>query len=236
MSLKFSQKKKRNFILTLFYWIDKLIPISRRAKLRLYLDVEWSSERLAHEKSYQVFATHPVRMKSFDFLKRHLASSQKVVDIGCGNGELSRLIALEVLQVIAIDHNADLQKLENQSSSPSNLTFRNSDAIEFFRNVSEFYDVIILSHVLEHLDEPLDFLTNHRKFARFIYIEVPDFERTPLNVYRNELNMGLQYSDNDHIWEFTRKDMAGLFAESGLVIIDQEFRFGAQKYWCSCSS
>jgi len=232
MSLKFTRKKDRNYILSLFYWIDKVLPLSRRAKLRLYLDLEWAAERLAHEKSFRVFEEHPVRTRSFDFLARHLTARYRVVDLGCGSGDLSLQIAAKTKHVVAIDHSTQLIAEARQKSTLQNLEFKEGNALDFLTSASEPFDVLILSHILEHLDEPETFLKQHLKFARFFYIEVPDWERTPLNAYRQKVNAGLQYSDNDHIWEFDRVDMQGLIHTCGLTIIDHEFRYGVQKYWC----
>lgn len=236
MSLKFPRKKKRNYLLSLFYWLDKILPLSKRAKLSLYLDVEWAADRLAHERSFQVFTEHPVRKRSFEFLRRHLSSHHKVMDLGCGNGDLSRLIAGEVHQVIAVDHNPRMIDRANQTPKPDNLTFHTGDALQFVEALNQTFDVLILSHVVEHLEDPQSFLHRHRNGARFFYIEVPDQERTPLNAYREQLQSGLSYSDNDHIWEFNRDDMIQLIRSSGLTIQDSEYRFGVQKYWCEKSN
>ena len=72
MFLKFSRKKKRHYLLSFFYKLDRLFPFSKERKLKLYLDLEWIFERLAHEKSSLVVNDHSVRTKTFDFLKSKL--------------------------------------------------------------------------------------------------------------------------------------------------------------------
>lgn len=235
MSLRFPRKKKRNYLLSLFYWLDKILPLSKRAKLRLYLDLEWAADRLAHEKSFQVFDEHPVRKRSFEFLRRHLSSHHTIMDLGCGNGDLSRQIARVAQRVVAVDHNARMIEHANQKPKPDHLSFHTGDALQFAETLNQTFDVLILSHVLEHLEDPPSFLRQHLNCARFFYIEVPDQERTPLNVYREQLKSGLSYSDNDHIWEFDREEMIELIRSSGLTIQDSEYRLGVQKYWCEKS-
>lgn len=66
----------------------------------------------------------------------------------------------------------------------------------------------------------------------FIYIEVPDFDRYYLNHYRKDLKLSLIYSDNDHINEFDRWEMKSLLKECGIAIIESEFIFGIQRFWC----
>lgn len=232
MSLKFSRQKDRHFFLSLWYKLDKFLPLPRTWKLRWYLDMEWIFERLAHERSFQVFIDHPVREKTFAFLKSHLSSGHRVLDLGCGEGTLSNQIAAQVSEIIAIDHNAGLTASASARFKAPNLKFETGDAAKFLSENSKPFDVLILSHVLEHLDNPEAFLREHAKHFSSIYIEVPDLERTPLNEYRQKLKSSLSYADTDHIWEFDRDDMIRLLGDCGLRIADSEYRFGVQKYWC----
>lgn len=232
MSVKFPRKKDRHFLLSLLYKLDKLMPFSKEAKLRLYLNLEWIFDRLAHERSFQVLHPHPVRIESFQFLKAHLSPTYRVLDLGCGTGDLSNQIANCVAQVIALDHDPVLLEWARKNRALPNLSFENGDAETYLASKPESVDVLILSHILEHLDNPIEFLIQSTPYCRFIYIEVPDFDRTPLNHYRKQLNVRLQYADNDHIWEFDRKDMLTLIRKANLKLVNSEFRFGVQKYWC----
>jgi trans-aconitate methyltransferase len=156
--------------------------------------------------------------------------------VGCGSGALSRQIADHVAHIVAIDHNDELIALARRKFPKANLEFQKADALEFVARAKEPFHILILSHLLEHLDNPAQFLLSHVSRFKKTYIEVPDLERSPLNEYRREINSKLQYSDNDHIWEFTRDDMRELITSCGLLIEDSEFRYGVQKYWCSLAS
>lgn len=232
MSLKFTRQKDRHFLLSFFYKLDKLLPVSQKRKLKLYLDLEWIFERLAHEKSFRSFADHPVRMESFRFLRNFLLPSQNVLDLGCGGGDLSHMISTHTKAVVGVDHNKHLTEVAGKTFSAPNLKFISTDVFEFLKGNSDKFDVLILSHLLEHLEKPEDLIASYKQFFEFIYIEVPDFERSHLNVYRKHLNTKLIYSDSDHIWEFDREDMARVIRDTGLTIWGQEYKFGAQKYWC----
>lgn len=235
MSLKFTRQKDRHFLLSLVYKIDKLLPLSSRLKLKLYLNLEWIFERMAHEKSFKVFRNHNIRNDSFKFIERFLLPTQTVLDVGCGSGELSHLLAQHTKHVLGIDHHSDTIHAARKRFSGSNLEFRFVDAQEFLTENKTHFDVLILSHVLEHLETPEIFLLNFKRFFDYIYLEVPDFDRTPLNSYRKEVDATLIYSDSDHIWEFDRKDMGELFHKSGLAVVESEFRFGTQQFWCKTS-
>jgi SAM-dependent methyltransferase len=233
--MKFQRKKRRNLLLSLFYKVDKILPLSKSGKLRFYLDLEWIFERLAHEQSFRVFRNreHPVRTISVDFLLRHLRDSDDVLDIGCNCGDLTSLISKKARQITGIDYNASLIAEAREKFKDSGITFIAADAIEYLEKNYHRFDVIILSHILEHLDDPGLLLELCKSRCSHIYLELPDLERTHLNIYRQKVNSSLIYSDSDHIWELDRREAQALLDRHGLVVHDSEFILGVQKYWCS---
>ena len=233
--MKFQRKKKRNLLLSLFYKVDKILPLSKSRKLRFYLDLEWVFERLAHEQSFRVFkiTEHPVRTVSAGFLLKHLQDSYDVLDIGCNRGDLTFLISNNVRRVTGIDYNSSFIAEAKKKFTGSGITFIAAEAVEYLAGNNHKFDAVILSHILEHLDDPGVFLEVCKRHCRYIYLELPDFERTHLNIYRQEVGSSLIYSDTDHIWELNRRQVQGLFHSHGLVVQDSEFILGVQKYWCS---
>ncbi|MFV1852278.1 MAG: class I SAM-dependent methyltransferase [Thalassospira sp.] len=82
-----------------------------------------------------------------------LGREVKVLDFGCGNGEeLARYIVSETIDYTGID--IHLPSLEHARAELGN------DKAVFLSEVpdGEKYDVIIMSEVLEHLDEPVEIL------------------------------------------------------------------------------
>ena len=92
--------------------------------------------------------------------------------------------------------------------------------------------VLVLSHVLEHLDEPEAFLTQFSARFGFVYIEVPDFEGSAHNLLREQFGLELSYADADHISEFGRAELENLAQAAGLRIVDVERIHGVQRLWC----
>jgi SAM-dependent methyltransferase len=233
--MKFQRKKRRNLLLSLFYKVDKILPLSKSRKLRFYLDLEWIFERLAHEQSFRVFRNteHPVRTLSAGFLLRHLRDSDDVLDIGCNCGDLTSLISNKARRTTGIDYNASLIAEASKKFKESGITFITADATEYLQKNNRKFDVVILSHILEHLDDPGLFLELCKSRCSHMYLELPDFERTHLNIYRQQVKSSLIYSDSDHIWELDRREVQALLERHGLVVRDSEFILGVQKYWCS---
>lgn len=234
MAMKFPRKKGRNLLLSLIYKCDKILPFSKKGKLRLYLDLEWIFDRLAHEQSYKVFGKedHPVRGISAEFLLGHLEADHEVMDLGCNSGDLTFLLSKKVRSITGVDYNEKLIHEAKRKYPRTGISFVKDDAVSYLEKNKKKFDVLVLSHIIEHLDDPGLLLKLCKKFFSYVYIEVPDLERNHLNIYREKVQSNLMYSDADHIWEFGRSDVQKLITENDLVILDMEFMLGVQKYWC----
>lgn len=234
MGIKLARQKKRHLLLSIIYKLKYLLPLSKKRKFKLFLDLEWIFDRLAHEESFKLYSTenHPYRIHSKHFILENITHEHKVLDLGCRYGEMSNFIAEKAKSVIGIDHDKKAIEAANVLFQRDNLAFENREAYEYLSAQDETFDVLILSHILEHLDEPKEFLLKFKSFFDIIYIEVPDFDRYYLNQYRLDHGNDLIYSDNDHVSEFDRHELHELVENAGLIIQKSEYRFGVQKLWC----
>lgn len=234
MGIQLPRKKKRNLLLSIIYRLHRLVPLGADRKMRLYLDLEWIFKRLALETSFQRygFADHPVRKYSMAFILRHLRPSDSVLDLGCKYGDMSAAMAQKVERVVGIDHDPKAIERARRDHVHSNLEFHHADALGHLRERGRPYDVLILSHILEHLDDPRRFILDFKSWFRYIYVELPDFDATYLNDFRRDLGVDLIYTDNDHISEFDRDDLRSLLEECGIRIVEAEYRHGVQRLWC----
>ena len=234
MGLKLNRTKKKHFLLSFLYRINKLVPLNSKRKLKLLLDLEWIFYRLASEESAKIFPyeNHPSYLYSKKFLLKKITKDYAVLEIGCASGGISNYIANKAKKVIGIDYDDKRISQAKRLYKKSNLEFVNGEASKYLKNNNENFDVLILSHILEHLDNPKDFILKFKGFFKFIYIEIPDFDKTFLNQYRLKVSNELIYSDSDHVNEFDREEIKKLVADAGLKILNEEFRFGLQKFWC----
>lgn len=234
MGIKLSRQKPKHFLASFIYRAAKIIPLCKEFKLRLFLDLEWIFEKLSHEFSFKYYSSenHPVRQYSKKFILDNIDEKFCVLDLGCGTGEISFCIADKAKKVIGVDKNEKAIKKARDKYKKLNLEFYFCEASEFLEKSNEKFDVIILSHFLEHLDDPKDFLIKYKEKFNFLYIELPDFERTFFNIYRKDLNSKLIYSDIDHISEFDRDELKKILNDCNIDIIMEEYRFGLIKLWC----
>ncbi|MCZ2225088.1 MAG: class I SAM-dependent methyltransferase, partial [Chitinophagales bacterium] len=176
---------------------------------------------------------HPLRIYSMDFIKKQLSETDNVLDLGCNTGEISNEIAAFSNRVVGVDYNNELITIAKTRYKKPNLSFICTDAFSYLADTKEVFDGIILSHILEHIDDPETFLKKCIPYTNKIFIELPDFDKTYLNHYRLAINSNLNYTDADHIWEFDRTELFSLLNRVELKVIDCEFKFGVIKVWCA---
>lgn len=234
MAVFFPRKKDRYLLLTLIYRLSKIKLINDRAKFKFFLNLEWIFNRLSLEYSFKYYSVedHPLRLNTLIFLKKFIKPNHSVLDLGCGRGELTSLLSKLCKKVLAIETVKDDIIIAMKKHQYENIDYINMDALDYLRSNNLHFDILILSHFLEHLDSAEGFLLKYKQFFDYIYIELPDFDESYSNHYRRDLKMPLIYKDTDHIFEFDRNDIIQLFELCNLKIIESEFRFGNQKYWC----
>ena len=230
MGLRLSRKKRRNIKLSLLYRLSKLCfflrPIS---KLKLYLDLEWIFRRLAHEEASRT----KIDIQPTNFLLKCIRGSDKILDLGCGEGRLVKEISNTTTQITGVDLDEKRLKIARKENAGKDIYFIRDDILNYVNKITQKdFDAAILSHIIEHLDDPKGFLKILSKKVPNIYIEVPDFESSHLNLFRVALDLDLRYADADHIYEFERSELKNLLEESNLEIIDSDYRFGLIKMWC----
>lgn len=221
--MRFAREKPRHLLASLFYKLNRYLPLSKGAKLDLMLDLAWISNRLAAENA------GPLGLNRRDenrFLHDAIKPTDRVLDIGCAGGDI--LAGIQAAKRVGIDYDPTL--IAYAKAHHPEVEFVVGEAHAFIDG-SEKFDVAILSHVLEHIDDPERFLASLKGQFDRIYIEVPDLEWTELNRLRIARSRQLIYTDNDHIAEFDRDELEIIFRELGFEVLDREFRYGAMRYW-----
>jgi cyclopropane fatty-acyl-phospholipid synthase-like methyltransferase len=104
-------------------------------------------------------------------LSLKLNSDQKILDIGCGFGAKLRLIKAIELHAIGVDINLRMVS-KNQEDGLACMT------VEDFNRTSDKYDVLLMSHVIEHLSpkDLLNFIDNYLdrlKIGGYLIITTP---------------------------------------------------------------
>lgn len=188
--------------------------------LMMLLNSERLAWRLAYEEAGRVYGEqfHNVHLAlTSEQLDEWLPQQANVLDIGCGSGRTLSMIAGSIRCGLGVDLDTQSIALAAARSELENVSFEVGDAQDL--PPGEF-DVALLVHVLEHVDNAEALLRAIRTRARWIIVEVPAFDHDLLNFVRRDL--GLEFSsDGDHLREYTPTLLAAQLTNSGWQIVDQ---------------
>jgi len=174
------------------------------------LAFETATEHYGEDFMTEVYALPRRRLADW------IPEGARVIDIGCGSGRVARLVAERAEAVVGVDRNADHIRLARGYPNPTNVSYRLGDADQ---ELDGEYDLALVIHLLEHLDDPDAFLTRLRSIARQVIVEVPDFRADALNIARLELGADFS-SDADHVREYTPSILADQLARNGWTVSD----------------
>lgn len=158
-----------------------------------------------------------------EFFYKNISKEDTVLDIGCGNGALAKDVAGHCKSIVGIDIDAGLIEKAKAKNNAPNLEYRVGDVTKDLTN--EKFDVIVMSNVLEHIDDRVNFLKSIRGLANKYLFRVPMIDREWVTLYKKE--MGLDYRlDTTHFTEFTFSQFEDEFRQAGFRIDSHTVQFG----------
>lgn len=248
-------KKHLLRILTLVSFFWKLVPrqlrnsfillvfiLESRGKsvdngLRRLFALEDSLQKVINERAIMLGnGEHPKHdlIPYHQFFIDNLADCSRIVDLGCGYGAVARSVAKAYPDANVIGIENDPQRFDQaiKSQNPKNLTFE-FDSLHSFQS-DEGVDGVILSNVLEHLEDRIGTLKNLNslKGLKRIVVRVPSFERHWSVPLRRKLNVSY-FQDSDHKIEHTLEEFRLEIMEAGLNLNKLQIAWG--EIWAVCS-
>ena len=80
-------------------------------------------------------------------------SNQKILEIGCGEGRLSCMVAMAGADyVLGVDYSDEAISIANNSFRLPNLEYKKIN----YKEVNDKFDIVLLQGVLEHFDSPFE--------------------------------------------------------------------------------
>lgn len=150
-------------------------------------------------------------------------SNDVVLDVGCGNGANAYDIAGKAKEVVGIDIEEKNIKQALEKFKRENLQYLIGNAISY--EFGRQFDKIVLSNVLEHIKDRVDFLLKLHKISQTILLRVPMINRDWLTVYKKE--KGLEYRlDKTHYIEYTLNDLLEELKLAGWRLENYSIQFG----------
>ena len=139
-------------------------------------------------------------VSQFSYTKEHIVG-KNLLEIGVGAGQSILWFEEEGFDVKGIEPDGRNVSMINKKLRKGKVI---ESSVEEF-STDEVFDVIWMSHVLEHLLEPMNFLKkikNNLKNDGIFFIEVPNCEYEPM------LQSSIQ--KNPHLFHFTTKSLSKL--------------------------
>jgi SAM-dependent methyltransferase len=195
-----------------------------RELLEIDRELEYAVNHAAIRYGGGVHPKH-LLMRYHDFFVERVAPGERVLDLGCGKGELAFDLADRAgAVVLGVDRNAEYLAFARDRFRHKNLRFVQSDILEF--EPEQPFDVVVMSNVLEHI-EPRPMLLRRIAAmgpARFL-VRIPQLRREWQVPLRQEL--GLPYfSDSTHVLEYDPETIARELGEAGFEVAEQQLIWG----------
>ena len=121
-------------------------------------------------KEYHKYAgyTQVEEYKRLDFIvgqvQKNVKPGAKILDIGCGNGNLSIALGSLGYNVKGIDVDETSVQTAQKNNPFPNVEFAVADANKF--SISDEYDLIICTEVLEHLQTPKELVESSYRILK----------------------------------------------------------------------
>jgi len=224
-------KPYRSLLVELMYWVafyrTKTLSAKEAARFVMLLDSKlYSLQGNAAVRYGNGIHTKHRHMQYHDFFVNRIIKNEKVLDVGCGIGAVSYAVAQRSgAIVIGIDLNLSNIEKARVGFNHANIVYIVGDALTDLPQNK--FDVVILSNVLEHIENRIDFLKRLclTVSLKRLLIRVPLFERDWRVPLKKEL--GIDYRlDSTHFTEYTHESFSDEMKEAGLIITHLESRWG----------
>lgn len=171
--------------------------------------------RHREDTKYKVEA---IKKLLFKYLKNNNIQLSSYADVGCGSGEIIKLLGKELKLNFE-----SLQILKGFDVSPHVENIKDED-IEFlfqdFTKSDENFDLVTLNDVFEHVTNPISFLTEVGKRAKYVVMHIPLEDCMSVNI-RNLQKRKIK--NPGHLIFLNINSAINLITYSGLKVIDYEY-------------
>ena len=206
-----------------FFWFK--LPIGEELSIQYLInDHLYRQKFIARHTKNSFEGLHPKNVFNFryEFFKNNVSPKDIVIDLGCGTGLILYHISEIIEKGIGIDNNDRNLKQCISKHNKENLSYIKADILNYDYNKLKQkypYNTLVISHVLEHLDNPVDLL--QKTSADKLLICVPSEENWLTQL---KMHFGLPYlSDSTHRKEYSRKQLSHECQQAGYHILFMGF-------------
>lgn len=160
-------------------------------------------------------------ISQFKYCESHIKNKKNILEIGAGQGQATYWFDKEGFSVTSIEPDENNVKLINQKLNNGRCILGSAEDFQ----IEEKFDIIWMSHVLEHLIKPIQFLENVHKNLRddgIFFIEVPNCE--------NDSMLNSSVFLVPHTFHFSRNALINLAKKTGFKVVQCDFFRPATKF------
>lgn len=203
--------------------------IFRKPALHFFLNLHSKSYAWASALSCRVEGSQHPKHRITDYHQwflDNIESDKSILDVGCGNGSLSETLKKKTNDISAVEideRNAELAKERNPE-----LTVYHNDFLKFAPKREKF-DFVVMSNVLEHIDDRVGALKSAARLGKKVLIRVPMIDRDWITPYKRERELEWRL-DLTHYTEYTEDEIKDELKTARLRILSQRVRWG--EFYC----
>lgn len=157
-------------------------------------------------------------LRYFQILTYIPKGTKEILDLGCGTGFMSCLLAKKGYKTTAVDMSTERLSLFREKAEKLNIEIKNNDLFEFNENN---FDLVICQEVIEHLPDYtklIDKIEFFLKSGGYAIITTPYKEN--LNAKTKKCDVcGQYYHTSGHLHSFDEKKFQEIFNRDKLNII-----------------
>lgn len=176
--------------------------------------------------------------KRIGLAAKYVKSGDSVLDLGCGDGTVSRAIAEIATFVDAVDVSGEAISLARAVNNRDNMCYHCASIEDY--GSEKCYDLILMYEVIEHVVDPAHILRKAGTLLKVggrLIISTPNKSRLDASILsllktlriRKYRNYEYQLHE-DHINEYSHDEIAALLRDSGFRIKRQDGLFLSLKF------
>lgn len=144
----------------------------------------------------------------------------KVLEIGASTGVMLQIFKEHGWETLGIEPSDAYREAKKKGLKIINRLFEKADL------KSNYFDVVILNHTLEHIDNPVKVLEKVFKILKkdgIVYVDVPNFDSLSAKLAGKNWKYLLP---REHLYDFTPHTMMKILNKSGFKIVSVKTKSG----------
>jgi len=209
--------KKFNLLINAEFEMLETFPQPKLEELSSYYE---SSDYISHtdsktsiiDKVYHLVKLYTIQ-KKVSLINSFKTENKKLLDVGCGTGDFLVACKNNGWIINGVEPNLNAKKIISSKLQDGEIIYA-----DLFELNNEQFDVITLWHVLEHVPNLQDYISELKKLLKpngVLIVAVPNYKSYDANYY-NEF--WAAFDVPRHLWHFSKKSIELLFSKQGMIV------------------